>query len=76
LVTEPEIATGKGSAMGAIDTLIEPFATIPSPSSQQLGNAANRVDATAIAFSHCGALCEWGCLSRWIDLAADDGNIR
>jgi FAD/FMN-containing dehydrogenase len=65
---------------GGIDALIERFATIPSPHSlvffQQLGNAANRVDATATAFSHRGALCEWGCQSSWLDPAADDVNIR
>jgi hypothetical protein len=64
----------------AIDAMIERFATIPSPHSlvffQQLGNAANRVDATATAFSHRGALCEWGCQSSWLDSAADDVNIR
>jgi hypothetical protein len=64
----------------AIDTLIERFATIPSPLSfvffQQLGNAANRVAPTATAFSHRDALCEWGCLSSWLDPAADDVNIR
>jgi FAD/FMN-containing dehydrogenase len=64
---------------GAIDTLIERFATIPSPLSfvffQQLGNAANRVSPTATAFSHRDALCEWGCLSSWLDPAADDVNI-
>ena len=65
---------------GAIETLVERFTTIPSPHSfvffQQLGNAANRVDATATAFSHRGALCEWGCLSSWLDPAADEANIR
>jgi len=43
---------------------------------EKLGNAINRVDATATAFSHRGALCEWGCLSSWLELAADDVNIR
>jgi FAD/FMN-containing dehydrogenase len=65
---------------GAIDTLMERFATIPSPLSfvffQQLGKAANRVSATATAFSHRDALCEWGCLSSWLEPAADDVNIR
>jgi len=70
----------QGISDDAIDTLAERFAAIPSPFSfvffQQLGNAANRVDATATAFSHRGALCEWGCLSSWIDAAADDVNVR
>jgi FAD/FMN-containing dehydrogenase len=70
----------QGISDGAIDTLVERFATIPSPHSfvffQQLGNAANRVDATATAFSHRGALCEWGCLSSWLEPATDDVNIR
>jgi FAD/FMN-containing dehydrogenase len=43
---------------------------------QQLGNVENRVDATATAFSHRGALREWCRLSSWLDLAADDVNIR
>jgi berberine-like enzyme len=34
------------------------------------------VDARATAFSHRGALCEWGCLSSWLDPAADDMNTR
>ena len=69
----------QGISDDAIDTLIERFATIPSPLSfvffQQLGNAANRVEAAATAFSHRGALCEWGCLSSWLDPTADDVNI-
>jgi len=64
----------------AIDTLIDRFATVPSPLSliafQQLGNAANRVSATATAFSHRNALCEWACISGWIDPTADDVNIH
>src|SRR5690348_11426822 len=51
----------------------------PSPFSfvfQQPGNAANRVDARATAFSHRGALCEWGWLSSWLDPVADDVNVR
>ena len=70
----------QGISDDAIDTLVERFATIPSPLSfvffQQLGNAANRVDAAATAFSHRGALCEWGCLSSWLDPVADDVNVR
>jgi len=64
----------------AIDTLVERFASIPSPYSfvffQQLGNAANRVAATSTAFAHREALCEWGCLSSWLDPASDDVNVR
>jgi len=43
---------------------------------QQLGKAANRVDATATAFSHRDALCEWGCDAVWLDPAEDAANIR
>jgi FAD/FMN-containing dehydrogenase len=64
----------------AIDTLIEHFATVPSPLTftffQQLGNAVNRVPPDATAFSHRDALCEWGCLSIWLDATQDDRNIR
>jgi FAD/FMN-containing dehydrogenase len=65
---------------GAIDTLIERFATVPSPLSlvyfQQLGKAANRAGATATAFSHRDALCEWGCDAVWLDPAADGVHIQ
>jgi len=48
----------------AIATLVERFATAPSPLSmvyfQQSGNAANRAGAAETAFSHRNALCEWG----------------
>jgi FAD/FMN-containing dehydrogenase len=64
----------------AIATLVERFATAPSPLSlvyfQQLGNAANRVGATETAFSHRDALCEWGCDAVWLDPAEDAANIR
>jgi hypothetical protein len=64
----------------AIATLVEHFATSPSPLSilyfQQLGNAANRVGATETAFSHRDALCEWGCDAVWLDPAEDAANIR
>ncbi|HMD63321.1 MAG TPA: FAD-binding oxidoreductase [Stellaceae bacterium] len=63
-----------------IDTLVEQFRAAPSPMSmvyfQQLGNAANRVDATATAFSHRDALCEWGCDAVWLDPTQDAANIR
>jgi FAD/FMN-containing dehydrogenase len=62
-----------------IDTLVEHFRAAPSPMSmvyfQQLGKAANRVDATATA-SHRDALCEWGCDAVWLDPAQDAANIR
>jgi FAD/FMN-containing dehydrogenase len=65
---------------GAIDTLIERFATVPSPLSvvyfEQLGKAANRVGATATAFSHRDALCEWGCDAVWLDPAADAVHLQ
>jgi FAD/FMN-containing dehydrogenase len=65
---------------GAIETLVARFATVPSPLSfvffQQLGNAANRVGPTKTAFSHRDALCEWGCLSSWVDPAKDGVNMR
>jgi FAD/FMN-containing dehydrogenase len=63
----------------AIDALIDRFANIPSPHTlvffQQLGNAANRIGAQETAFSQRDALCEWGCLSSWVDPAADGMNI-
>jgi FAD binding domain/Berberine and berberine like len=64
----------------AIATLVEHFATAPSRLSmlyfQQLGNSANRVSATATAFSHRDALCEWGCDAVWTDPVQDGANIR
>jgi len=64
---------------GAIDVLIERFPTIPSPLSlvyfEQLGQAAHRVGATATAFSHRDALCDWGCDAVWLDPAADGVHI-
>jgi FAD/FMN-containing dehydrogenase len=70
----------RGISDEAIATLVEHFATAPSPLSllyfQQLGNAANRVGATETAFSHRDALCEWGCDAVWLDPAEDAANIR
>src|SRR5262249_53877178 len=43
---------------------------------EQLGKAANRVGATATAFSHRDALCAWGCDAVWLDPAADDVHIE
>jgi hypothetical protein len=64
----------------AIDTLVARFAAAPSPLSlvffQQLGNAANRTGPEETAFSHREAVYEWGCLSSWLDPAADGVNIR
>jgi FAD/FMN-containing dehydrogenase len=63
----------------AIATLVEQFATAPSKMSmvyfQQLGNAANRIDAGDTAFSHRDALCEWGCDAVWLDPSEDTANI-
>ncbi|HEX9867504.1 MAG TPA: FAD-binding oxidoreductase [Candidatus Tectomicrobia bacterium] len=64
----------------AIDTLIDRFANVPSPLTlvffQQLGNAANRVGTQETAFSQRDALCEWGCLSSWLDPVEDGANIQ
>jgi FAD/FMN-containing dehydrogenase len=43
---------------------------------EQLGKAANRVGATATAFSHRDALCAWGCDAVWLDPAADGVHIK
>jgi FAD/FMN-containing dehydrogenase len=63
----------------AIEALLDRFANVPSPHTlvffQQLGNAANRVGVQETAFSQREALCEWGCLSSWVDPAADAINI-
>jgi Berberine and berberine like len=64
---------------GAIDLMVERFATAPSPLSstffQQLGNAASRVD-TATAFSHRGVLCESNCRATWLDPTEDCRNVE
>jgi FAD/FMN-containing dehydrogenase len=64
----------------AIDTILERIVSAPSPYTfsyfTQLGNAVARADATATAFSHRDALCEWGCLSVWLDPAEDEANVR
>jgi FAD/FMN-containing dehydrogenase len=64
----------------AIETIVERFASAPSPLTftyfTQLGNAVARRAPTATAFSHRDALCEWGCLSVWLDSADDDVNVR
>jgi FAD/FMN-containing dehydrogenase len=70
----------RGISDEATATLVEHFATAPSPLSllyfQQLGNTANRVGATETAFGHRDALCEWGCDAVWLDPAQDAANIR
>jgi hypothetical protein len=43
---------------------------------QQPGNTANLADGAATASSPQGALCEWGCLSSWLEPTADDVNVR
>lgn len=64
----------------AIDTVIEYFAAVPSPSTivafQQMGNAANRVAVDATAFSHRDALYDFALLSGWDDPAQSEKNIR
>jgi hypothetical protein len=42
----------------------------------EIGQCGKPSRAAAMAFSHRRALCEWGCLSSWLDPAADDVNIR
>lgn len=65
---------------GAIDTVLERILTAPSPHTfsyfTQLGRAVARADATSTAFSHRDALCEWGCLSVWLDPVEDEVNVR
>ena len=64
----------------AIETIIQYFATVPSPSTvigfQQLGNAANRVAPSETAFSHRDALYDFLMLSGWDDPADADRNIQ
>jgi FAD/FMN-containing dehydrogenase len=64
----------------AIETIVKRFASAPSPLTftyfTQLGNAVARRPPNATAFSHRDALCEWGCLSVWLDAADDDVNVR
>lgn len=64
----------------AIDTMIDFFGDVPSPFTgvgfQQLGNAANRVDPDATAFSHRDALYDFLMLSGWEDPSEADRNIE
>lgn len=65
---------------GAIDTMIDHFAAVPSPYNllgfQQLGNAANRVGQDETAFSHRDALYDFLMLSGWEDPSEAERNIR
>jgi FAD/FMN-containing dehydrogenase len=64
----------------AIDTSIEYFLKTPSKFTavgfQQFGNAANRVDPDATAFSHRDALYDYVMLSGWEDPAEAEANIE
>lgn len=64
----------------AVATLVDYYARVPSPASllilQQLGNAANRVDPSATAFSHRSARYDLVILAAWSDPTDDDENIR
>jgi hypothetical protein len=59
---------------------VEHFTQVPSPLTftffQQLSNAANRIRQEATALSHRQALCKWGTLSIWLDLADDGTTIQ
>jgi FAD/FMN-containing dehydrogenase len=64
----------------AIATMVDHYARVPSPGSvvvlQQIGNAANRVDPAATAFSHRNARYDLVIISVWSDPADDEKNIR
>ena len=64
----------------AIATMIEHYERAPSPMSfillQQLGNAANRVDPAATAFSHRHARWDMVIAAGWTDPADDEKNVR
>ena len=64
----------------AIETLIEYFAAVPSPSTitifQQMGNAADRVAVDATAFRHRDALYNFSILSGWDDPVQSESNIH
>jgi FAD/FMN-containing dehydrogenase len=75
----------KGHLMGdvsddCIDALVDGYARAPSPTNlivlQQVGNAANRVDPAATAFSHRNARYDLVIISVWADPAADAEHIR
>jgi len=64
----------------AIDVIVDFFGRVRSPFTmlgfQQLGNAANRVNRDATAFSHRDALYDFLMLSAWEDPAEADRNIE
>src|SRR5581483_11826162 len=64
----------------AIAVLVDHYARVPSPGTvvvlQQLGNAANRVDPAATAFSHRNARYDLVVIPAWSDPAEDEQNIR
>ena len=63
----------------AVATLVDRYRRAPGPGTflllQQLGNAANRVDPAATAFSHRHARYELVILTGWSDPAEDERNI-
>ena len=64
----------------AIATMVDHYGRVPSPGSlvvlQQIGNAANRVDPAATAFSYRNARYDLVIASAWTDPADDEKNIR
>jgi FAD/FMN-containing dehydrogenase len=64
----------------ALATMVGHYGRVPSLGTlvvlQQLGNAANRVDPAATAFSHRNARYDLVIISAWSDPADDEQNIR
>ena len=64
---------------GAIDTLVERFAAVPSPLSIlfvfRFGGAATRVPKGDTAYFHRDAVYDLECISGWIDPADDAKNV-
>ena len=62
-----------------VATLVDFYARTPSPANfiilQQLGNATNRVDPAATAFSHRRSRYELVLLAGWDDAADDERNV-
>ena len=74
----------KGHLMGdvsdeCIDAIVDHYARVPSPGTvvvlQQVGNAANRVDPAATAYSHRNARYDLVIIPVWTDPADDEANI-